>query len=71
MMGLTGYAKKTTNSEAFQMDAVYEPIGTDTCMNQLESVRANYSTSSDMSHADRGRSVITGVDDNQVGRYLS
>ena len=52
-----GYVSKTKNSEAFQTDDVYVPIGTRTFANQLESARANYSTIAFMPREDRERSA--------------
>ena len=46
-----GYFTKTTKSKAFQTDNMYVPIGTHAFANQLESVRANYSTIAFMSRA--------------------
>ena len=64
-----GYVSNKTNSEAFQMNGVYVPIGTCTFVNHLESVCANYSTISDTSHDDHERSTITAVNDNQVKKH--
>jgi hypothetical protein len=65
-----GYVNKTINIKAFQTDDVYLPIDTRIFVNYLESTRANYSTSSNMSHDDSERNTITAVDNNQVKKHL-
>jgi hypothetical protein len=65
-----GYVMKTTNSEDFQTDEMYVPIGTHTFVNQLESARANYSTIAFMSHEDRETSAYSVDNDTQAKKHF-
>ena len=65
-----GHVAKTKDSESFQIDNMYVPIGTRTFANQLESACANDSTSAFMPREDRKRIAANAVNDNHVKHHL-